>query len=63
MWWEKMGISVFFKNFYLTFKLSQCLLHYGKKGIKWGINFNFSEKTTMIFAAENVLHKYVLGKI
>ena len=28
----------------------------GKKGIKWGINYNFSEKTTIIFAEKPVLY-------
>ena len=27
-----------------------------KKGVKWGINYNFSKKTTIIFAAKTVLY-------
>ena len=38
-------------------------LHYGKKGIKWGIKYNSSEKTTMIFAAKTLLNKDFNGKI
>jgi hypothetical protein len=34
-----------------------------KKGVKWGINYNFFEETSMIFAAENVLREDVFGKI
>ena len=30
--------------------------HYGKKGVEWGINYNFSEKTTIIFATKTVLY-------
>jgi hypothetical protein len=37
--------------------------HYGKKGVKWGINYNFSEKTTMAIAAETVLREDVIGKV
>ena len=36
----------------------------GKKVVKWGIiSYNFSEKTTMTFAAETFLHENVIGKI
>ena len=37
--------------------------HYGKKGVKWGINYNFFEKTIMIFAAKTVLYEDYIGKI
>ena len=30
--------------------------HYGKKDVKWGINYNFSEKTTIIFAVKTALY-------
>jgi hypothetical protein len=36
--------------------------HHGKKGVKWDINYNFSEKTTMTIAAETVLGEDVIGK-
>jgi hypothetical protein len=35
----------------------------GKKGVKWDINYNFSEKTTMIFVAKTVLYEAFIGKI
>ena len=38
-------------------------MHYGKKGKKLGINYNFSEKTTMIFATATVLYEDYIGKI
>ena len=39
-------------------------LHYGKKGVKWGIIYNFSVKIIMIFAAKTVLYEdYYIGKI
>ena len=38
-------------------------LHYGKKGGKWDISYNFSEKTTMTVAAETVLCEDVIGKV
>ena len=37
--------------------------HYGKKGVKWDINYNFSEKATMIFVAKTVLYENFTGKI
>jgi hypothetical protein len=38
-------------------------IHYGKKGVKRGINYNFSEKTVMIFVAKTVLYEDFIGKI
>jgi hypothetical protein len=37
--------------------------HYGKKGVKWDINYKFSQKTTMTIAAETVLREDVIGKV
>ena len=38
--------------------------HYRKKGARWGIkNYNFSEKTIMIFAAKTVLYEDFIEKI
>jgi hypothetical protein len=39
------------------------MTQYGKKCVKWGINYNFSEKTTIIFAAKTVLYEDFIGKI
>jgi hypothetical protein len=36
--------------------------HHGKTGVKWDINYNFSEKSTII-AAETVLREDVIGKV
>jgi hypothetical protein len=38
-------------------------LRHGKKGVKWDINYNFSEKTTMAITAETVLLEDVIGKV
>ena len=38
-------------------------IHYGKKGVKLGINYNFSEKIIMIFVAKTVLYEGFIGKI
>ena len=39
------------------------MVHYGKKGVKWGINYNFSEKTIIIFVAKTVLYLDYIEKI
>ena len=39
------------------------IIHHGKKGVKWDINYNFSEKTTMTIAAETALGEDVIGKV
>ena len=49
-------------NFLFLRKIKFCL-HYGKKDVKWGINYNFSEKTTMIFAAKTVLYEMLYQNI
>ena len=36
--------------------------HHGKKGVKWDINCNFSEKTIMTIAVKTVLRDGVIGK-
>jgi hypothetical protein len=38
-------------------------LHHEKKGVKWDINCNFSEKTTMTIAAETVFREDVIEKV
>jgi hypothetical protein len=39
-------------------------VHYGKKGIKRDINYNFSRTITMTITAETIiLRKYALGKV
>ena len=47
----------------MTVKKREGKYHYGKKGVKWGINYNFSEKTTTIFAEKTVLYEDFIGKI
>ena len=37
--------------------------HHGEKSVKWDINYNFSEKTTMTIAAETILREVVIGKV
>jgi hypothetical protein len=37
--------------------------HQEKKGVKWDINYNFSEKITMTIAAETVLREDIIGKV
>ena len=37
--------------------------HHGKKGVKWDIDYNFSEKTTITIAAEIVLREDVIRKV
>jgi hypothetical protein len=39
------------------------IYHHGKKGVKWDINCNFSEKTTMTIAAETAFCEDVIGKV
>ena len=39
------------------------ILHYGKKGVNLGVNYNFSGKMTIIFDVETVLHEDFIGKI
>ena len=38
------------------------MAHHGKKGVKWEINYNFSEKSTTTITAKTVLHEDVIGK-
>ena len=38
------------------------LYHHGKNGVKWDINYNFSEKTIITVAAKTVLREDVIGK-
>ena len=35
-------------------------IHHKKKGVKWDINYSFSEKATMTIAAKTVLHEDVM---
>ena len=42
-----------FTIFFLEKKIRPVLR---EKGVKWGINYNFSEKTIITFAAETVLY-------
>jgi hypothetical protein len=34
-----------------------------EKSVKWDINYNFSEKTTMAIAADAVLNEDIIGKV
>jgi hypothetical protein len=48
---------------YSTNTSSGCIVHHGKKGVKWDINYNFSEKTTMTIAAETILREDVIENV
>jgi hypothetical protein len=39
------------------------LSHHGKKSVKGGINYNFSEKLTMAIVAETVLCEDFIGNL
>jgi hypothetical protein len=43
--------------------INKYVKHHGKKGVKWDINYSFSEKTTMTIATETVLREDVIGKV
>ena len=50
------------KNKFTTYQ-ARITGHQGKKGVKWDIKYNFSEKTTKIIAAEIVLREDVIEKV
>ena len=54
------------KNYKSSNAFSQSLIwniYYGKKGVKWDINYSFSEKTTKIIAPEPSLCENVTGEV